>query len=257
LKEADLILAEDTRQTKKLLDHFQIQKQLTLPTINSMSIKRLSRCRSAYRPVLLLHWLAMAAHPVYRTPAIYLLLPALEHNIGVECLPGPTAFVPALVNSGFATDEFVFIGFLPHKKGRMTKLKEVASISKTILLYESPFRILKLLEELKLHIGLERRISCSREISKMFEETVRGTADELIAHFTKKEPRGEFVVADRQQYQRPVSKGQRVITCAGPIPRASFFESALYSTLRITRAPKPVPRHGVQQFVQPKIFDGQ
>ena len=124
----------------------------------------------------------------------------------MECLPGATAFVPALVNSGFPTDEFVFIGFLPHKKGRQTKLKEIALIEKTILLYESPFRVLKLLEELKQHIGTERKISCSREISKMFEETARGTADELIQHFTKKEPRGEFVVVISS---RTTDNGQR------------------------------------------------
>ncbi len=193
LKEVDLILAEDTRQTKKLLDHFQIQKQLIAyhkfnehKTVESLVEKINSGMTIAL--------VSDGGTPGISDPGHILIAACVKENIAVECLPGATAFVPALVNSGFATDEFVFIGFLPHKKGRQTKLKEIASIEKTILLYESPFRVLKLLEELKLHIGTERRISCSREISKMFEETVRGTADELILHFTKKEPRGEFVV---------------------------------------------------------------
>lgn len=146
--------------------------------------------------------------PGISDPGHILIAACVKENIAIECLPGATAFVPALVNSGFATDEFVFIGFLPHKKGRQTKLKEVALIEKTVLLYESPFRVLKLLEELKLHIGTERRISCSREISKMFEETVRGTADELIQHFTKKEPRGEFVVVIDAKNQEKKTKSE-------------------------------------------------
>lgn len=193
LKEADLILAEDTRQTQKLLNHFEIKKQL-LSYHKFNEHKTVESVVERIQAGATIALVSDGGTPGISDPGHILIAACIEHNIGVECLPGPTAFVPALVNSGFATDEFVFIGFLPHKKGRMTKLKEVASISKTILLYESPFRILKLLEELKLHIGPERRISCSREISKMFEETVRGTADELIAHFTKKEPRGEFVV---------------------------------------------------------------
>ena len=193
LKEVDLILAEDTRQTKKLLDHFQIQKQLLSyhkfnekKTVESV----VERIQSGMSIALV----SDGGTPGISDPGHILIAACIAENILVECLPGATAFVPALVNSGFPTDEFVFIGFLPHKKGRQTKLKEIALIEKTILLYESPFRVLKLLEELKQHIGTERKISCSREISKMFEETARGTADELIQHFTKKEPRGEFVV---------------------------------------------------------------
>ncbi len=193
LKEVDLILAEDTRQTKKLLDHFQIQKQLLSyhkfnerKTVESVVEKIQSGMNIAL--------VSDGGTPGISDPGHVLIAACIAEKISVETLPGATAFVPALVNSGFATDEFVFIGFLPHKKGRQTKLKEIALIEKTILLYESPFRVLKLLEELKQHLGTERKISCSREISKMFEETVRGTADELIQHFTKKEPRGEFVV---------------------------------------------------------------
>lgn len=193
LKEADLILAEDTRQTKKLLDHFQIKKQL-LPYHKFNEYKTVESVTEKIKSGINIALVSDGGTPGISDPGHILIAACIAENIQVECLPGATAFVPALVNSGFATDEFVFIGFLPHKKGRQTKLKEITVIKKTILLYESPFRILKLLEELKLHIGIERKISCSREISKMFEETVRGTADELILHFTKKEPRGEFVV---------------------------------------------------------------
>ena len=193
LKETDLILAEDTRQTKKLLDHFQIQKQL-LSYHKFNEYKTVESVTEKIKSGMNIALVSDGGTPGISDPGHILIAACIKENITVECLPGATAFVPAIVNSGFATDEFVFIGFLPHKKGRQTKLKEIALIGKTILLYESPFRVLKLLEELKQHIGAERRISASREISKMFEETVRGTADELIQHFTKKEPRGEFVV---------------------------------------------------------------
>lgn len=193
LKEADLILAEDTRQTKKLLDHFQIKKQL-LPYHKFNEYKTVESVTKKIKSGITIALVSDGGTPGISDPGHILIAACIAESIQVECLPGATAFVPALVNSGFATDEFVFIGFLPHKKGRQTKLKEIAAIEKTILLYESPFRVLKLLEELKQHVGTERKISCSREISKMFEETVRGTADELILHFTKKEPRGEFVV---------------------------------------------------------------
>ena len=193
LKEVDLILAEDTRQTKKLLDHFLIQKQLiSYHKFNEYKMIEAvtERLRSGQNIALV----SDGGTPGISDPGHILIAACIKEGTQVECLPGATAFVPALINSGFATDEFVFIGFLPHKKGRQTKLKQIAAEARTQLLYESPFRVLKLMEELKLHIGETRRISASREISKMFEERVRGTADELIAHFTKKEPRGEFVV---------------------------------------------------------------
>ena len=201
LKDVDLILAEDTRQTKKLLDHFQIQKQLiSYHKFNEHKMIEAvtERLRSGQNIALV----SDGGTPGISDPGHILIAACIKESITVECLPGPTAFVPALVNSGFATDEFVFIGFLPHKKGRQTKLKQIAAEPRTQILYESPFRILKLLEELKLHIGLERQISTSREISKMFEETNRGNADELIAHFTKKEPRGEFVVVISQLIEK-------------------------------------------------------
>jgi 16S rRNA (cytidine1402-2'-O)-methyltransferase len=193
LNEVDLILAEDTRQSKKLLDHFHIHKQLlSYHKFNEHKIADdiVAKLQSGIKIALI----SDGGTPGISDPGHILIAACLEQHISIECLPGATAFVPALINSGFDTAEFVFIGFLPHKKGRQTKLKEIAAEERTIILYESPFRILKLMEELKLHLEPERKISASREISKMFEETVRGTSDELIAHFKKKEPRGEFVV---------------------------------------------------------------
>jgi 16S rRNA (cytidine1402-2'-O)-methyltransferase len=193
LKEVDLILAEDTRQTKKLLNHFKIEKQLLAyhkfnehKTVESL----VERLKSGSTIALV----SDGGTPGISDPGHVVIAACVKENIPIECLPGPTAFVPALINSGFATDEFVFIGFLPHKKGRMTQLKKIALEERTVILYESPFRVVKLMEELQLHLGNERQISASREISKMFEETVRGTASELLEHFKKKEPRGEFVV---------------------------------------------------------------
>lgn len=193
LKEVDLILAEDTRQTKKLLDHFEIKKQL-LPYHKFNEHKSAESITDRLRGGQSIALVSDGGTPGISDPGHILIAACVEQGIDIECLPGATAFVPALVNSGFATDEFVFIGFLPHKKGRMTKLKQVAEENRTVLLYESPFRVVKLLEELKLHVGEERKISVSREISKMFEETVRGTAPELIKHFTAKAPKGEFVI---------------------------------------------------------------
>jgi 16S rRNA (cytidine1402-2'-O)-methyltransferase len=193
LKEVDLILAEDTRQTKKLLHHFNIQKQL-LAYHKFNERKMVEELAGKLKSGQTIALVSDGGTPGISDPGHILIAACIKENIAVECLPGATAFVPALINSGFATDEFVFIGFLPHKKGRQTKLKEIAAETRTTILYESPFRILKLLEELKQHLTPERKISTSRELSKMFEETRIGTAAELIAHFKNKEPRGEFVV---------------------------------------------------------------
>lgn len=193
LKEVDLILAEDTRQTQKLLNHYGIQKQL-------ISYHKFNEHKSAEGIVsklqsgLSIALVSDGGTPGISDPGHILIAACIKENIPVQTLPGATAFVPALINSGFTTDEFVFIGFLPHKKGRQTKLKEIALETRTVILYESPYRVIKLLEELKLHTGTERLISTSREISKMFEDTKRGTADELLQHFKAKEPKGEFVV---------------------------------------------------------------
>lgn len=193
LKAADLILCEDTRQSKKLLDHYQISK----PLLSYHKFNERAAQDNIISQLQTGRQIAMVSDggtPGISDPGLLLVKRCIEESIPVETLPGATAFVPALINSGFANDEFVFIGFLPHKKGRQTKLKEIAAEHRTIILYESPYRIIKLLEELKQFVSETRRVSLSRELSKMFEETVRGTPDELIAHFTKKEPRGEFVV---------------------------------------------------------------
>ena len=193
LKEADLILCEDTRQSKKLLDHFQISKQLlSYHKFNERASQDgiVEQLKSGRKIAMI----SDGGTPGISDPGLLLVQRCIEESIHIETLPGATAFVPALINSGFANNEFVFIGFLPHKKGRQTKLKEIAAEERTIILYESPYRVVKLMEELTQFVGNERRVSASREISKLFEETVRGTAVELAEHFKKKEPKGEFVV---------------------------------------------------------------
>jgi len=193
LKKSDVVLCEDTRQSKKLLDHYGISVQLiSYHKFNERSIQDnvIERLRAGSNISLI----SDGGTPGISDPGLLLVQRCIEENIEVETLPGATAFVPALVNSGFDTSEFVFVGFLPHKKGRQTMLKRIAAEERTIILYESPYRVLKLLSELKEHIEPNRRVSATRELSKMFEETVRGTCDELIAHFTQKPPKGEFVV---------------------------------------------------------------
>jgi 16S rRNA (cytidine1402-2'-O)-methyltransferase len=193
LKEVDLILAEDTRQTGKLLTHFNIDKQMySHHKFNEHKTFEhvIGRLQSGQNIALV----SDGGTPCISDPGFLLIRECVKHNIAVECLPGATAFVPALVNSGFPTDSFVFEGFLPHKKGRQTMLKKIVLEERTIVLYESPYRVIKLLEEIKEFVGNERQISTSRELSKFYEETVRGNADELLAHFKKKEPKGEFVV---------------------------------------------------------------
>ena len=135
--------------------------------------------------------------PGISDPGYTLITEAIKNNIDVECLPGPVAFIPALIVSGFPFNQFVFEGFLPHKKGRQTRLKILAAEMRTIVFYESPFRIIKLLKELSLHFGNDRQVSLSRELTKKFEETFRGSIAEAIQHYTAKEPKGEFVVCIR------------------------------------------------------------
>ncbi|MFN8308563.1 MAG: 16S rRNA (cytidine(1402)-2'-O)-methyltransferase [Chitinophagales bacterium] len=192
LKEATFILAEDTRQTKKLLDHFGIQRPL-------QAYHKFNERASCERIVQQLRsgaTIAMVSDggtPCISDPGYILVAACVESGIKVQCLPGATAFVPALVNSGFDTAEFVFLGFPPHKKGRETFFKNVAQEHKVVIFYESPFRVVKALEQLQAYIGGERQISVSREISKMFEETKNGSCAELLSHFQAHEPRGEFV----------------------------------------------------------------
>lgn len=193
LKEADLILAEDTRTTGFLLKHFEIQnKMLSHHKFNEhKSVDQLaSRIRGGENIALV----SDAGTPAISDPGFMLVRACVEQGVDVECLPGATAFVPALVNSGLPCDKFCFEGFLPQKKGRQTRLKELAVEPRTIIFYESPFRLVKTLTQLREFMGAERKVSVSREISKLHEETVRGTLSEVISHFSMNEPKGEIVI---------------------------------------------------------------
>ena len=193
LKEADLILAEDTRTTGFLLKHFEIQnKMLSHHKFNEhKSVDQLaSRIRGGENIALV----SDAGTPAISDPGFMLVRACVEQGVDVECLPGATAFVPALVNSGLPCVKFCFEGFLPQKKGRQTRLKELAVEPRTIIFYESPFRLVKTLTQLSEFMGAERKVSVSREISKLHEETVRGTLSEVISHFSMNEPKGEIVI---------------------------------------------------------------
>ena len=193
LKSVDLILAEDTRTTGVLLKHFEIKKPLASFHIHNEHQKLASYIRQMKegQNVALV---SDAGTPAISDPGFLLVREALKEEIEIQCLPGPTAFVPALVVSGFSTDRFLFEGFIPQKKGRQTKLKQLIQSDCTTILYESPHRIVRLLEELITLGEAERKISVSREISKMFEQTVRGTVAEALIHFQTKPPKGVFVV---------------------------------------------------------------
>jgi 16S rRNA (cytidine1402-2'-O)-methyltransferase len=193
LKECDLILAEDTRTTAHLLKHFQVETRMAShhkfnehKTVDQIADRILGGETIAL--------VSDAGTPGISDPGFLLVRQCVSKGVEVECLPGATAFVPALVNSGLPTDRFHFEGFLPVKKGRQTRMKALAASSETFVLYESPYRVLKTLTQLAEFCGNERKASASREISKMFEQTVRGSLQELIVHFTQTEPRGEFVL---------------------------------------------------------------
>ena len=193
LQDVAYILAEDTRTTGKLARHFGVETPLkAFHQYNEH--KSTPGWVHALQTGQSLAVCSDAGTPGISDPAFLLVRACVEANIPVVCLPGPTAFVPALVTSGIPCDRFVFEGFLPHKKGRQKRLALLAEEQRTVVFYESPHRILKLLQELKEHCGGERWLACSREISKLHEQTVRGTVDGLIEHFTDHEPKGEFVV---------------------------------------------------------------
>ena len=192
LNEVDVILAEDTRISGKLLKHHGISKPLQSYHIfneHKTVEKLIERMQSGETFALI----SDAGTPAISDPGFLLVRETLKQNMEVSCLPGATAFVPALVNSGIPSDRFVFEGFLPHKKGRQTRMKKLAEEERTIVLYESPHRVIKCLEQLKEFLG-DRQASVSRELTKMFEETVRGSLSELIDHFTQNGVKGEFVV---------------------------------------------------------------
>ncbi|GLB48360.1 16S rRNA (cytidine(1402)-2'-O)-methyltransferase [Neptunitalea lumnitzerae] len=193
LKEVDFILAEDTRTSGKLLKHFEITTQMfshhmhnehkTVETV----IGRLQRGESAAL-------ISDAGTPAISDPGFLLTRACVEQGIEVECLPGATAFVPALVNSGLPNDKFVFEGFLPVKKGRQTRLQLLAEETRTIIFYESPHKLIKTLTNFVAYFGADRKVVVCRELSKLHEETVRGSAEEVLKHFETKPPKGEIVI---------------------------------------------------------------
>jgi 16S rRNA (cytidine1402-2'-O)-methyltransferase len=193
LKEVDAILAEDTRQSIKLLKHYEIEKTLISYHMHNehRELPKFIRMLEDGKSLALV---SDAGTPAISDPGFLIVRECLRNNIGVECLPGATAFVPALVKSGLPSDSFCFEGFLPEKKGRQTMLKKLSEEERTIILYESPHRLLKTLEQLKEFFGEDRQASVSRELTKLFEETVNGTVVELIAHFQLKPVKGEIVM---------------------------------------------------------------
>ena len=193
LKESDLILAEDTRTSGKLLKHLDVATPMQSYHMHNEH-KMLDRILEKLKLGSQIALISDAGTPGISDPGFLLVRACVESEIPTECLPGATALIPALVQSGFPSDRFVFEGFLPPKKGRQTRLKQWAEEPKTIVFYESPHKISKTLLQLKTFLGGQRKIAVSRELSKMFEETVRGTVDEVIEHFENKAPKGEFVV---------------------------------------------------------------
>jgi len=193
LKEADLILAEDTRTSGFLLKHFGIDTPMQShhkfnehKTVESV-VQRIKNGQSVAL-------ISDAGTPAISDPGFLVVRQCVENDIAIECLPGATAFVPALVASGLPNDRFCFEGFLPQKKGRQTKINNLKEETRTMIFYESPFRLVKSLTQLAEALGSERRASVSREISKMFEETKRGTLTELAQYFNEHQPKGEIVI---------------------------------------------------------------
>lgn len=193
LKEVDLILAEDTRTTSHLLNHYGIVKPLS-PYHQHNEHKVLHHLVNQLLDGKKIALLTDAGTPGISDPAFLLVRECIKTGVQVECLPGATAFVPALVNSGIPTNRFVFEGFLPIKKGRQTLLKKLAEEERTIILYESPLRLVKTLEEMIEYFGAERQCGVSRELTKLFEENKRGTLKEVAEYFKEKGVKGEIVI---------------------------------------------------------------
>jgi 16S rRNA (cytidine1402-2'-O)-methyltransferase len=193
LKEVDLILAEDTRTSGKLLKHFEIGTHMHSHHMHNehKTVENLIARLKAGETIALI---SDAGTPAISDPGFLLTRACVENGITVECLPGATAFVPALVNSGLPNDKFIFEGFLPEKKGRQTRYLALAEESRTMILYVSPHKLVKTLAEFITYFGEDRQICVSRELSKLHEENVRGTVREVLTHFEKKPPKGEIVV---------------------------------------------------------------
>jgi 16S rRNA (cytidine1402-2'-O)-methyltransferase len=192
-EEVDVILAEDTRTSGNLLKHYDISKPMQAFHLNNehMVVERIAeRIANGERMALVTD----AGTPAISDPGFMLVRECIKRGVAVECLPGATAFVPALVNSGLAADHFIFEGFLPHKKGRQTKIKQIVENEYTTILYESPFRLVKTLEQLTEAASPDRKVSVARELTKIHEENVRGTLEEVIKYFKQKEVKGEIVI---------------------------------------------------------------
>lgn len=193
LKEVDCILAEDTRNSGKLLKHFDIGTPMQSHHMHNehKTVENLVKRMMSGETIALI---SDAGTPAISDPGFLLTRACVENGIDVECLPGATAFVPALVNSGLPNDKFIFEGFLPDKKGRQTRFLALAEETRTMILYVSPHKLLKTLAEFVQYFGADRQVTVSRELSKLHEETIRGTAEEVLKHFETKPPKGEIVV---------------------------------------------------------------
>ncbi|MBQ0029993.1 MAG: 16S rRNA (cytidine(1402)-2'-O)-methyltransferase [Paludibacteraceae bacterium] len=205
LKEVDLILAEDTRTSSVLLKHFEISKPLSSHhkfNEHQTAENVVNRLKGGENIALI----SDAGTPAISDPGFLLTRACTEAGVEVECLPGATAFVPAIVDSGLPNDRFCFEGFLPQKKGRQTRLNEMAEETRTMIIYESPFRVVKTLGQLAEVMGEDRKVSVTREISKVHEQTVRGTLAEVKAHFEANEPKGEFVIVVAGKEEEPKKK---------------------------------------------------
>ena len=193
LKNSDIILAEDTRHAKKLLKHYNV-----FTKVNSYHLNNEHKRVDEYVQMIIngnrVSLITDAGTPCISDPGFLLIRESIKKNITITCLPGPTAFVPALVMSGLPSDSFIFEGFLPRKKGRKSKLLEISKNTKTTIIYESPFRIIKTLSDMKETIGSERKIAIVREISKIYEEVFRGTIEEAILEYNERTIKGEFVI---------------------------------------------------------------
>lgn len=193
LKEVDYILAEDTRTSGKLLHHYAISTPMQSHHMHNehKTVDGIVQRLQSGETIALI---SDAGTPAISDPGFLLTRACVEHGIEVECLPGPTAFVPALVNSGLPNDKFVFEGFLPVKKGRQTRLKLLSEETRTIIFYESPHKLIKTLTQFVECFGADRQLTVSRELSKLYEETIRGTATEVLKHYEDKPPKGEIVI---------------------------------------------------------------
>ncbi|MFV8225394.1 16S rRNA (cytidine(1402)-2'-O)-methyltransferase [Christiangramia aquimixticola] len=193
LKEVDLILAEDTRNSGKLLKHLDVKTPMQSHHMHNEH-KTVENLVSRIKAGETIALISDAGTPAISDPGFLLTRACVEAGIEVDCLPGATAFVPALVNSGLPNDKFVFEGFLPVKKGRQTRLKILAEESRTMIFYESPHKLIKTLGHFREYFGEDRRVSVSREITKLHEETIRGTTTEVLEHYTVNPPKGEIVI---------------------------------------------------------------